>query len=108
MLEVPMIALDGEAASGSMSQTMLNNIVTFALPIIGIAMAAFVIYMSIQMHKGAEGASWKKLALGVVAFLVVGALLVLAKNMSSTATTVSTTVQNYGKQVQQEADKLIK
>lgn len=96
------------AAEGTMSQTILNNIVTFLLPVVGIAMVVFVVIVAVGMHKGAEGASWKKLIIGVFAFLIIGALLVLAKNFSSTADTVSKTVETYGKDVQQEADKLIK
>lgn len=100
-----MVAL---ASEGSMSQTILNNIVTFLLPVVGIAMVVFIVVVAIGLHKGAESASWKKLIIGVLAFLIIGALLVLAKNFSSTADTVSKTVETYGKDVQQEADKLIK
>lgn len=96
------------AAEGTMSQTILNNIVTFLLPVVGIAMVVFIVITSVGMHKGASGASWKNLIIGVLAFLFIGALLVLAKNFSSTADTVSKTVETYGKDVQQEADKLIK
>ena len=100
-----MIALE---ASNNMSQTILNNIVTFLLPVCGIAMVIFIVFQAIQMHKGAEGASWKKLIIGVLAFLLIGALLVLAKNFSSTADSVSKTVSTYSKDIQQEADKLVK
>ena len=91
-----------------MSQTVLNNLVTFLLPCIGIAMVIFIAIEGFKIYKGAEGASIKKLILGILVFLALGGLMILAKNFTKTADTASTLIENIGDGLNDEAGKLIK
>ena len=73
----------------TVSQNILNGLVAFLVPLVGVAMLIFCVIQGYKLLKGADGASAKKLIGGVVAFLFIVGLMYLTKSFPTLGKTFS-------------------
>lgn len=77
---------DPPPAKSFTTETILTNVIAFLSPVVGIAIVVFCVIQAFKLFKGAEGASVKKLLIGVgILFLLLG-IMALAGSFDTIAT----------------------
>ena len=68
---------------GYITNSILNNLINFLAPVVGIALVVFVCFQGFQIFKGSESASIKKLVLGVGLLLFILGIMYAAGSFES-------------------------
>ena len=95
---------------GFITTNLLNNLVNFSLPIIGIGLIVFLVIMVPKVKNGAS--SMKDILVGALAFVLLGGIVVFAGSAfnssdSGTNNAVKTAVDNGANQVAKDADSTL-
>lgn len=78
------------------TNTILTNLINFLAPVVGIALVIFCVFQGFKIFKGSEGASIKKLIIGVLVLLFIIGIMFAAGSF-----------ETYGKAFQGIADSVI-
>lgn len=68
---------------GYITNNILNNLINFLAPVVGIALVVFCVFQGFQIFKGSETASVKKLVLGVALLLFILGVMYAAGSFES-------------------------
>ena len=77
------LALMTPITNGFITNTVLKNLIDFCAPIIGIALVIFCVVQGVQIFRGSDGGSVKKLVTGVILLLFLLGIMYAAASFST-------------------------
>lgn len=92
------------------TSNVLKGLADFLLPIVGIGLIIFMVVMAMRVKNGSS--SMKEMAVGAVAFILIGGVILFASvnfanTSSGTNTAVKKAVDNAAKQAANNADGIL-